>query len=87
MKIEFDPVKNQRNIEQRGLSFDLAHQFDFENALEVEQIIDGELRYFALGLIDSRLHALVYTLRLDVVRIISLRKANKREVRYYEQTL
>ena len=87
MKIEFDPDKNQRNIEQRGISFELAKSFDFDNALEVAQQVDGELRYFALGMIEHRLYALVYTLRFDVVRIISLRKANKREVRYYEQAL
>lgn len=85
MKIEYDEPKNQRNIEERGISFEIATGFDFENALEVEQNIAGETRYFALGMIDDRLHALAYTLRGDAVRIISLRKANKREVKYYEQ--
>ena len=86
MDIEFDSRKSQRNIELRGISFDLAADFDFEGALEVEDSRDGETRYFALGYIGNRLHALVYTLRGDVVRIISLRKANKREVSRYEQT-
>ena len=61
-------------------------EFDFENALEIEQVIDGKVRYFALGHIGSRLYALVYTLRGDALRVISLRKANKREVKRYEQT-
>ncbi|WP_372782422.1 BrnT family toxin [Litorivivens sp.] len=86
MEIEFDSRKSQRNVELRGISFDLAAGFDFDGALEVEDYRDGETRYFALGYIDKRLHALVYTLRSDVIRIISLRKANKREVRRYEQT-
>jgi len=86
MNIEFDNAKNQRNLELRGLSFALVAEFDFDGALEVEQAVEGELRYFALGRIDGRLHALVYTLRGDAVRVISLRKANKREVRRYEQT-
>jgi uncharacterized DUF497 family protein len=47
--------------------------------------VGGEQRNFALGFIDARLHALVYTLWGEVVRIVSLRKANKREVRRYEQ--
>ncbi len=86
MEIEFNAAaKNQRNIELRGLSFDLAAGFDFEGAIEVEQVVEGEHRYFALGFIGARLHALVYTLRGEVVRIVSLRKANKREVRRYEQ--
>ena len=85
MMIEFDDAKNERNLELRGLGFELVARFDFEGAIEVEQEIEGELRYFTLGYIGSRLHARVYTLRGDIVRVISLRKANKREVRRYEQ--
>ena len=85
MKIEFDDAKNQRNQDLRGLSFEVVSEFDFESALEMEQVVEGELRYFALGYIRARLHALVYTLRGDTVRVISLRKANQREVRRYEQ--
>lgn len=32
MKIDFDPVKNARNIRERGLSFDRVAEFDFETA-------------------------------------------------------
>lgn len=85
MKIEYDDAKNQHNIKVRGLNFDLVYDFDFDNAIELVQIVDGETRYFALGYIQNRLHALVYTLRGECVRIISLRKANKREVKKYEQ--
>lgn len=85
MKIEYDPSKNQRNIEVRGLSFELVHNFDFDNVIETVQIVDGETRYFVLGYIHQRLYALVYTLRGDALRVISLRKANPREVKRYEQ--
>jgi len=37
----------------------------------------------ALGLIEDKLYHMTYTLRSDVIRVISLRKANKREVKYY----
>ncbi|PIE37856.1 MAG: hypothetical protein CSA53_04860 [Gammaproteobacteria bacterium] len=83
MKVEYDESKNQRNIEARGLPFTLVDRFDFDGALEVEQLVKGERRYFALGHIEGRLHVLVYTLRGDAVRVTSLRKANKREVRKY----
>ncbi|MDO5680970.1 MAG: BrnT family toxin [Pelistega sp.] len=86
MKIEFDLKKNLANIEQRGICFSTVVNFDFENALEVIQDVNGEIRYFALGTIHKRLYALVYTLRGDcVLRVISLRKANKREVILYEK--
>lgn len=60
MKIEYDPNKNSTNIEKHGLSFDLTYDFDFHYVLETEQIVNGELRYFVLGMINERLHALVY---------------------------
>lgn len=86
MEIEFDSDKNQRNIEIRGIDFSIAVDFDFDNALEVDQVVSGELRHFALGFIGNRLHALVYTMRGETIRVISLRKANKREARLYGQT-
>ena len=85
MDIEFDRDKNKRNVNLRGISFDLVKNFDFVSAIEVKQMIDGEIRYFALGYISKRLYALVYTLRGSKLRVISLRKANQREVNKYEQ--
>ena len=41
------------------------------------------VRFVATGLLGTRLYVLVYTLRETVVRIISLRKANPREVKRY----
>lgn len=40
-------------------------------------------RFQATGLIDDRRHVMVYCLRGDAVRVISLRKANPREVKRY----
>lgn len=46
-----------------------------------------ELREVGFGVIDERLYCVVFTQRGDAMHIISLRKANKREVRnYVEQT-
>lgn len=45
----------------------------------------GEERWVALGLIGSRLHVLTYTVRDENMRLISLRKANRREREYYEE--
>lgn len=87
MEIEYDPAKNERNIERRGLSFDLAVEFDFETAVIRPDLRRdyGEDRYQAYGMINSRLHFLAFSLRNGAVRVISLRKANTREVRFYEQ--
>lgn len=87
MDISFDPDKNNRNIETRGISFEIAEAFDWSTALIVEDTRQeyGEKRYQALGFIGDRLHMLVFTPRHSCMRVISLRKANSREVSNYEQ--
>jgi uncharacterized protein len=87
MEIEFDSEKNEKNIRERGISFERAVGFNLATAkiwLDTRKNY-GEARYIALGYIDERLYSLVFTVRNDVLRVISLRKANHREVRNYEQ--
>lgn len=45
----------------------------------------GEARFIVLGYIVDRLYSMVFTVRGDMLRVISLRKANKREVKRYDQ--
>ena len=87
MEITFDPAKNERNIRERGISFEQAREFDFETALYVEDAREdyGEKRFRALGSIRRRLHVLVFTMRGETLRVISLRKANRKEANWYEQ--
>ena len=88
MKIEFDPDKNERNIHERGISFELARSFELEKAvIRMDWRKDyGELRFNALGYIGLRLYHMTFTLRGDTLRVISLRKANQREIRGYAAT-
>jgi uncharacterized DUF497 family protein len=83
---EWDEAKAESNLNRHGVSFEAVYDFDWESALVLEDDREdyGEVRYRAMGLIGSRLHALVFTLRGETVRVISLRKANRREVRFYE---
>jgi uncharacterized DUF497 family protein len=85
MRIEFDPIKSERNRRDRGLPFERAADFDFSEALlAVDARKDyGEIRYVALGLLDGRLHVLCFTETQEGIRVISLRKANAREVARY----
>ncbi len=87
MEIEFDPEKNDRNVRERGISFEQAQDFEWDGALVWRDTRRdySEERFIALGLIGKRLHSLVFTVRGDAVRIISLRKANRREELPYEQ--
>lgn len=86
MEITFDPAKNALNIELRGLSFERAADFEFESALFSQDLRQdyGEIRIRALGLLGIRIHALVFVETELGIRVVSFRKANKREVNIYE---
>ena len=87
MNISYDPIKNQKNINERGLSFDDVRYFDWDSArVAIDERFDyGEIRYIALGFMADRLHVLVFTPTDDGIRVISFRKANQREIKHYEQ--
>lgn len=81
MIIEFDPRKDARNILERGLSFERVAEVDLTSAviLQDRRKDYGETRYIALCYLDRRLHILCFSEIRDGIRVISFRKANKRE--------
>jgi uncharacterized DUF497 family protein len=87
LEITFDPAKNERNIRERRLSFERVKDFDFNTAfLRIDARHDyGETRQIALGYLDDRMHVLCFTETSTGIRVISLRRANAREVRRYEK--
>ncbi|MBB4842238.1 uncharacterized DUF497 family protein [Paucibacter oligotrophus] len=85
MRYAFDPAKQAANVAKHGIWFGAAEDFEWETA-QIE--VDGrknyaETRLNATGLIGTRLFVLTFTLRETAVRLISLRKANQREVHRY----
>jgi uncharacterized DUF497 family protein len=87
VEIEFDPDKDQSNREKHGISLAAAEWMDLDAAVVVpDQRRDyREHRQRAFGPIDGRLYVLVFTMRGTVLRAISLRRANAREVNRYGQ--
>lgn len=87
MHIEFDPEKSAKNAHERGLPFDLVAEFDFDTAVVARDTREpyGEARFIAVGLVGVRLHLVAYTMRGEILRVISFRKANAREIQRYEQ--
>lgn len=89
MDITFDPTKDASNQAKHGVSLTLAAMFDWPNVMvAVDDRRDyREVREIGFGVIGDRLYCVVFTQRGDAMHIISLRKANKREVtNYVEQT-
>ena len=83
MGIAYDPAKNERNIRERGLSFERAADFDFATAAFFTEVRRGETRRVAVGYLDGRSHLLCYIPMADGIRVISIRKTNKREAKLY----
>lgn len=88
MNYEFDPAKDDSNRDKHGLSLVDADGFEWETAVVREDARKpyAETRFQATGYIGDRLHVMVFCLRADSVRVISLRKANKREEMSYAKT-
>lgn len=89
MKITFDPKKDEANQEKHGISLVEAVNFDWDS---VRVCVDdrkdyGEIREIALGIIGSQLYCAVFVQRSETLRIISLRKANRKEVLAYVEAL
>ncbi|WP_372613651.1 BrnT family toxin [Aquicoccus sp.] len=79
---EWDIEKAAQNLAKHGVPFEAVENFDWSTAIEAEdtRYDYGETRMQALGMIGQRYHVLVYAWRKDRIRVISLRKANRREI-------
>lgn len=89
MKIEFDPAKDKANFAKHGVSLALAGELDWEAALVW---VDGryeydELRMIALAPKTEILYYVAFLELGEVRRVISLRRANRREVKHYVQSI
>jgi len=89
MEFEWDPVKSSNCFTQRGFDFLYATQAFFDPACFIREDVRwnyGEDRYQLFGAIAKRVFVLSFTRRGKVIRLISARKANLREVRIYEES-
>ena len=87
VEFDWDETKRAQNVAKHGVDFPLAREIDLNVAdIEVDDRRHyGEVRLMARAEIQDRLYVLVFTYRGDVVLVISLRKANDREVLRYEK--
>jgi uncharacterized protein len=87
MKFTYDSVKNKSNLKKHGLPLTAAQSLDWDTALKWIDLRKeyGEERCVALVLMEQRLYCVVYVESRATTRIISLRKANIREIDRYEE--
>ncbi len=80
MNFEWDENKNEINKNKHSIDFEIASQvFNDQNRIDIPSERNGEDRRLTIGKVVVKLYAVAYTMRSTVVRIISARRANKKE--------
>lgn len=89
MRITFDAFKRDKTLIERRLDFVRAREvFEGLTVTLPDQRQDyGEARFITAGWLDERIVIVVWTPRGLARRIISMRKANEREIARYGQSL
>lgn len=86
MKFEWHERKAKLNRAKHGVEFGIVQSFEFDSATYIlDDTADySEDRWIAIGLIGFGMYTLVFTDRGDdVIRVISLRKATKEEIKLH----
>ena len=87
MIFEWDEQKNQTNTLKHGIDFGTAIRlWDDPNRTEIQTSFSEENRIILIGKIDKKLWTAVFTLRNGACRIISVRRARKKETMLYEDS-
>ncbi len=88
MEITYDPTKDFVNIAKHGVSLALGDGLEWDSAVTWPDVRRdyGEPRQCGIGYVGLRLFFVAFVDRADGRRIISLRKANKREENIYAST-
>ena len=82
---EWDEAKRRANRTKHGLDFTAIEEFDWHRVSTRTSVRHGETRFIATSYLGDRLHVAVYTMRGDIMRVISLRRASRQEARDYDQ--
>lgn len=85
MKISFDPGKDEKTRSERGFSLALGKEVIRNQVFTCldERQNYGEDRFVSFGYVEKRLYVCVFTMRDTTFHIISVRKANDRELARY----
>ena len=87
MKFQFDPAKAKSNLKKHKVSFADAEGVFYDPLAIHQEDLDSEdeERWIAVGMSSiNRILVVCYTLRGDEIRLISARRATRREVKDYE---
>lgn len=85
VQFEYDLVKNKTNKIKHGIDFKEAQKLCNDPfRLEIETKSDSESRFIIIGKIEDKYWSAIITYRNNTIRIISVRRAKNKEIKYYE---
>ena len=85
MNFEYDPIKSETNKNKHGIDFENAQSlWSDQNRVEIETYSTIEPRIMVIGKIENKHWSAIITYRGQTVRIISVRRSRKSEVKLYE---
>ena len=86
MRFEWDPNKNLSNLAKHGIDFEGAKNLWVdENRVEIWAPHPVENRGIIISKYQEKLWTAIFTLRGDVIRIISVRRARRKEAKLYDK--
>ncbi len=86
IEYEWDEAKRLANIAKHDIDFTVAPKLDLDTATIDFSMRQREIRFSATDFIGNRLCTLIFTVRDNKIRVISLRRASRSEERRYEQS-
>ena len=87
MEFEYDDKKSESNKIKHGIDFEQARKlWDDPDLIEIPVRTSDELRFLVIGRILDKCWSGVITYRGDKIRIISVRRSRKEEVKIYESS-
>lgn len=85
MTFEWDAQKSILNQEKHGINFDTAKNLWLDDKrVEIHIAFPSEDRWALIAAVEGKMWTAIYTMRNDVIRVISVRRAREREVKLYE---
>jgi len=85
MRFEWDQNKSRANKSKHGIDFNTATElWNDPDRIEIQTNFPAEDRNVLIGKIGEKLWTAIFTRRVDAIRIISVRRARKKETKLYE---
>ncbi len=85
MRFEYDSNKSLSNKQKHGIDFEEAKLlWDDDRMVEILTTYEDEERFISIGKINTKFYTVVTTIRKEKIRIISARRARKKEIEIYE---